>query len=121
MSARQWQPKLGAPGERVYGADELEQALRVVLRTARRAVPGRPDFGTELEQVVDMPASNVRAFVVREVMRAVGASEPRIRVRAVMPGVVDAAGALPVAVTWTPASGGAERVTRIEVGRGAAA
>lgn len=120
MTAQQWQPKLGAPGERVYGLEELEQALLIVLRTLRRSVPGRPEFGTELDRIVDMPASEVRAFVVREVMRAVAASEPRVTVRAVVPGAMAASGALTVAVTWAPAAGGTERTTRVEVRRGAA-
>lgn len=120
MSAQQWQPKLGTPGERVYGLDELEQALNIVLRTRVRSVPGRPEFGTDFDAIIDAPANVVRPYVVREVMRAVAASEPRIRVLAVVPGPMQVSGRLSIAVRWAPSPGGTERVTEVEVGRAAA-
>lgn len=114
-----WQPKLGAPGERVEGVEELEQSLLIVLKTPLRSVPGRPWFGTRLDLLQDVPSAEARPRVVQEVMRAVKASSPRISVRGVVPASSSPTGALVVTVRWVPASGGVERVTDVEVARAA--
>ena len=111
----QWQPQLGGPpGARVYGLDELEQSMMLVLTTPVRSVPGRPQFGSRLYQLVDEPVSVLRAAVVREVLRSLGVNEPRVRPIGV--GLVHTdAGRLEVTVEWQPTSSPDRRATRVEI------
>jgi phage baseplate assembly protein W len=100
---RQWQPKLGFPGERVEGLDEIEQSLRTVLTTPIDSVPSRPGFGSKLFELVDEPVNLVRPKVVKEVVRACAVSEPRLRVVSVEQTFGDD-GHLEVEIEWHPTS-----------------
>jgi phage baseplate assembly protein W len=120
-SDRQWQPKLGGnPGEIVVGLDELEQSLRIVLTTPLGSVPGRPGFGSTLHEQVDQPITSVAPAIVKEVIRAVAACEPRITILAVNvlpPAASDELGRVIPEVTWKPTtpldSGPATRTTQV--------
>lgn len=116
---RQWQPRLGGkPGELVYGLDELEQSLRIVLNTPVGSVPGRPEFGSRLDQLCDEPITTVAPAIVREVMRAVELCEPRITILgvAVLPPTEELGRVVPE-VRWRPTTplgaGEATRTTRV--------
>jgi phage baseplate assembly protein W len=111
----QWQPVLGSPGELVYGDDELEQSLLIVLKTVMGSVPGRPEFGSKLLDFIDEPVTTVAPGIVREVFRAVKASEPRITVLAATPLSAEP-GTVETEVRWKPTNGGATRSTRVKVG-----
>lgn len=115
MARRHWQPKLGSPGQRVDALDELEQSLRTVLVTPVQSVPGRPGFGSRLFELVDEPVSTLRPAVVREVVRALAVSEPRLRPLGVDP-VQVAPGHLEVEVTWHPVGQPeTQQRTRVEI------
>jgi hypothetical protein len=110
----QWQPQLGNPGARVSYLDELEQSLMLVLTTPERSVPGRPNFGSRLYQLADEPVSTLRPAVVREVVRALGVNEPRVRPLGVDVAHLDA-GHLEVAIEWQPAASTERRTTRVVI------
>lgn len=98
-----WQPKVGAPNERVEGNDELEQSLMTVLKTPLDSVPGRRNFGSKLHRIVDMPAQDARPAAISEVKRCVLACEPRVKVIDVEAGpspIVTAK--LRVGIRWIP-------------------
>jgi len=112
----QWQPKLGAPGERVTGVDELEQAMMLVLTTPERSVPLRPGFGSRLYQLVDEPVTQARPAIVREVLRALGVNEPRVRPLGVnVAHDAEDAGHLAVDIEWQPVVGGPRRSTTVVI------
>ncbi len=109
---------LAEPGARVTGDEELEQALRIILKTPLGSVPGDPGFGIELADIVDGPVNEVRPRIVRAVVQAVAASDPRIVVVGVQ--VVSTVGRIVAVVRWRAARAGAPvRETRVEVARGA--
>lgn len=115
MSERQFQRKLGS-SELVTGLDELAQSVRIVLGTQLGSVAGRPDFGTKLSELQDLPENVARPRAVREALRALRVSEPRVQVAAVT-ATQDAAGKLRARVTWRPAGSlsGADRTTEVEL------
>jgi len=98
----QWQPKLGWPGERVEGLDELEQQLRILLETPLHSVPSLPGFGTKLFELIDEPMSTMKPAVVKEVLRATAVGTPRIKVLRVDQTYAPD-GHVEVAVGWQPA------------------
>lgn len=116
MSERQFQRKLGGAGEVVTGLEELSQSVRIVLGTQFGSVAGRPDFGTKLSELQDLPENIQRPRAVREVLRALRVSEPRVQVSAVMATQTDA-GKVRAQVTWRPvgALSGASRTTEVEL------
>jgi phage baseplate assembly protein W len=110
-----WQPKVGAPGQIVVGADELAQAIRTVVRTPVGSVPGRLWFGSYLFEYVDEPIITARPKIVREVFRAIARCEPRVSITAV--DVLDsgADGSSPVRIHFKPKSGGNAGVVEVEI------
>jgi phage baseplate assembly protein W len=68
----------------VEGGEDVRQAIRTILATARGERPMRPDFGAGLDELVFSPVSTTtRALVQHRVEQALIAWEPRIDVRAV--------------------------------------
>lgn len=108
---------LAEPGAVVTGDAAYEQSLRTILRTPLGSVAGDPGFGIELDGIVDGPANLVRPRLVRAVIQAVAASDPRIIVIGVVPGPVRADGKLTVTVRWKPTNDTRDRVrsTTVEV------
>ena len=74
--------KLGAIGQIVEGVDELQQRLRILLFTQKRAIPGNPEFGTAIADFIPDPVGN-RARMIAEVLQAVGRYEPNLQVLSV--------------------------------------
>lgn len=91
-------------GGEVAGLDELEQSLRMLLRTPLGAVPGRPRYGTTLVDMVDSPPSELAPLVAVEVPRAVRESEPRIIATSARIASVASDGRVSLLVKWVPAS-----------------
>ena len=57
--------KLGAIGQVVEGVEELQQRLRILLFTQKRAIPGDPEFGTAIADFIPDPVGN-RARIIAE-------------------------------------------------------
>lgn len=100
-----WQTRLGAPGARVEGYDELEQSLRIVMGTPLGSVPGRPDFGTRFHEYFDAPFSVFRPKVSAEAFRAARAHWTRGELRAanVLPAIAEE-GRFRLELKWQPAT-----------------
>lgn len=80
-----WQPALGGDGV-VENIDDIHQAIRVILRTAKGSDPLRPEFGSNLHLYLDSPINRARPHVVRECIEALRhptMGEPRIVVERV--------------------------------------
>jgi len=77
ITAVHWQPALGALDTIVEGADDIAQAIAIILRTPKGADPHRPEFGSNLHLYLDWPIDQARPHVVREVFDAISRWEPR--------------------------------------------
>ncbi|AJC66496.1 MULTISPECIES: GPW/gp25 family protein [Dickeya] len=82
-----WQPKLKNPGTIVEGADDIAQAISIILRTPRGSDPHRPEFGSNLYLYIDYPIDRAIPHVVRESVEAITRWEPRCKLLAVKPTV----------------------------------
>ncbi|HJU70396.1 MAG TPA: GPW/gp25 family protein [Paucimonas sp.] len=98
-----WQPALGGEGV-VENIDDLNQAIQVILRTAKGSDPLRPEFGSDLHRYLDYPIHRARPHVVRESIEAIRRWEPRVAVERVEFTLVEAAHAA-VRVVWRLADG----------------
>ncbi|HBA6414365.1 GPW/gp25 family protein [Escherichia coli] len=82
-----WQPTLQAPGEIVWGLDDIRQAIQIILRTPRGSDPHRPEFGSNLHLYIDWPVDRAIPHVVRESVDAIRRWEPRCQLMSVKPAV----------------------------------
>lgn len=78
INAVYWSPKLGAVGEVVTDADDINQCIRIILQTPKGSDPHRPDFGARLGDYIDRPINTARPHLIREATQAVLDWEPRI-------------------------------------------
>jgi len=111
IKAAEWALRLGALGEIVQGADEVEQCLRVILGTPKGSVPLDPDFGCDAWRWIDAPGPQAYAAVVREVADAIRLYEPRAELVQVM--TVRAAERLTLRVQWRRTGSSALRTLEV--------
>lgn len=109
--------KLGAPGVDVTGDDELAQSVTMIFGTRAGSVPGRPQYGFRILDVVDQPVNLMRPIFLREARRALVVNEPRVQLVSVdiVPG--DALGEVIGRVHWQP-PGGAVRTADVRLRNG---
>lgn len=79
IKSHHWQPALGRDGV-VEGADDIRQAIAIILSTPKGGDPLRPDFGSSLYLYLDYPIDRARPHVARETVRAIRRWEPRATV-----------------------------------------
>lgn len=115
MTTRTTQRRIGSTDGTVTGLDELEQSLRIILRTPIRSVPGRPWFGIDLTDIVDASPADLAPRVAVEVPRAVRASDPRIQVQSASVVDIGSDGRIVLRILWGPTGGAAVRTTDVEV------
>jgi Bacteriophage baseplate protein W len=77
ITAVDWQVQLGAPGEIVEGADDIDQCIRTILLTPKGSIPHDPDFGSNLHLYIDWPLQIARPQMIREAIDAIHRNEPR--------------------------------------------
>lgn len=102
ISSVHWQPKLGSQ-DIVEDADDIDQAIRVILMTPKGADPHRPEFGSDLHRYLDHPVNRVTPHLVRETVEAIRDNEPRCALVRVTP-VIEASH-ITLCVTWKLADG----------------
>jgi phage baseplate assembly protein W len=93
----------------VDGLAELDQAIRIVISTPKRSLPGAPDFGSRVLDYVDLPRDAAETLIIGEVGEALRLNEKRIEVKSVrLQGRT-------VAIAWTPVNMGDVRLTTINL------
>lgn len=86
-------------GQVVTDAEDINQCIQVILTTPKGADPHRPTFGSDLHLYIDQPVNSARPYIVREVVDALRAWEPRVDVTQVSVDLSDEA-ALACVVYW---------------------
>lgn len=71
-------------GQPLGGRAHLLQSVRDILTTPQGSRRERPDYGSDLPRMVDLPVTpGWKSSVQAEVARALGRWEPRLKLRAV--------------------------------------
>lgn len=78
ITSLHWQPALGGEGI-VEDAADIDQAIRVILKTPKGSDPHRPEFGSNLHLYLDYPTNRAVPHLVREAVEAIRDNEPRCR------------------------------------------
>ena len=73
-----WSPKLGSLGDVVEQLQDIEQCIRIIVLSPKGSDPHRPDFGCDAWRYLDRPADTGFADIIREVIQAIRAWEPRV-------------------------------------------
>ena len=97
-----WQPALGSFGI-VETLADIDQAIRVILRTPMGSDPHRPDFGSNLHLYLDYPVNQAVPHVVRETVEAIQQWEPRCNLVKVTPTIEESR--MTLRVQWKLADG----------------
>lgn len=97
-----WQPALNRD-DVVEGIDDIDQSIRIILKTPKGSDPHRPEFGSNLHLYLDMPIQQATPHVVRESVDAIREWEPRCEVVRVIPAIDEARETL--RVQWRLADG----------------
>ena len=97
-----WQPALGSFGI-VETLADIDQAIRVILRTPMGSDPHRPDFGSNLHLYLDYPVNQAVPHVVRETVEAIQQWEPRCNLVKVTPTIEESR--ITLRVQWRLADG----------------
>ena len=97
-----WQPALGSFGI-VETLADIDQAIRVILRTPMGSDPHRPDFGSNLHLYLDYPVNQAVPHVVRETVEAIQQWEPRCNLVKVTPTIEESR--ITLRVQWKLADG----------------
>lgn len=97
-----WQPALGSFGI-VETVADIDQAIRVILRTPKGSDPHRPDFGSNIHLYLDYPIDQAVPHLVRETVEAIRLWEPRCELVKVTPSIEEAQ--ITLRVQWKLADG----------------
>ena len=84
ISSMHWQPSLSGDGV-VEGVQDVDQAIRTILRTPKGSDPHRPTFGSNVHLYIDNPVHQVIPHLVRESVDAIKEWEKRCELVKVTP------------------------------------
>lgn len=116
ITAADWSPALGRPGEVVEGLDDIEQCLMIIVKTIPGTDPLRPLFGCDAWRHIDAPVDQALPAVVRDVYAAVEMWEPRAELLGVTLAQGNDEAHWRIRLSWRPAAGGADRVMEVAHG-----
>jgi phage baseplate assembly protein W len=102
ISSVHWQPALKSL-DVVEAEADIDQAIRVILRTPKGSDPQRPDFGSNVHLYLDYPIDRAVPHLVRETVEAIRLWEPRCVLVKVTPSIVEAQ--ITLRVQWKLADG----------------
>ncbi len=74
-----WSPRVGQIGQVVEGLDDIDQAMRIIVRTPKGSDPHRPEFGADIWRYLDHPVSEAAPNIIREATDAIARWEPRAK------------------------------------------
>ena len=77
LIAQDWQPRLGDSGV-VSGLAEIQQAIQIILTTAKGSDPHRPEFGCDIWRYLDQPQNQSTPYLVHATIAALRRWEKRI-------------------------------------------
>lgn len=98
ITADNWSPRVGSPGEIVCGLDDINQCIDIIIATRKGTVPHRPLFGCDAWRWLDAPPAISIPNIKREVLDALDLWEPRIVV--VLVTVLLSGSAATVTINW---------------------
>ncbi len=78
IRAAWWSPALGNYGQVVEDAEDVNQAIAIIVSTPKGSDPHRPEFASSLNDWIDHPTNSVTPHLIREIYEAVLIWEPRV-------------------------------------------
>lgn len=79
ITQRDWSLSTTAQGEIAQGLRDISQCIYIIATTVKGSDPLRPEFGADIRQYLDAPATQVPALI-REITQAIEIWETRVRV-----------------------------------------
>lgn len=79
ITAKDWSLSTSAQGEIAQGLRDISQCIYIIATTVKGSDPLRPEFGADIVQYLDRPASQVPALI-RAITEAIEIWETRVTV-----------------------------------------
>ncbi|MDA8428201.1 MAG: GPW/gp25 family protein [Geobacteraceae bacterium] len=114
ITAIDWSPRLGSPGEVVTGLDDIDQCIAIIINTRKGSVPHNPLKGCDAWRWIDAPANIAVPNIIRESVDALELWEPRIKVTGVTTEITGA-GSATITVSWQPLNSQLVRITEVNL------
>lgn len=80
ITATDWSPLLGSPGEIVQDQADIEQCIDIILGTPKGSDPHRPQFGCDAWKWLDAPPAVAVPHIIVEAVDSLELWEPRIEI-----------------------------------------
>lgn len=109
----EWQPRIGKTDETIQGIDDIHQCVNTILKTPRGSDPLRPDFGSNLYKLVDMPVNRAVPEIIKETVEALSRWEKRIKIVSVNRTLE--VEKLSVTIEWTLKDGFLKQTTEVKL------
>jgi hypothetical protein len=84
IKAEYWSRKVGEFGEVVENEYDIEQSINIIISTPKGSVPMLPDFGSDIDECVDMPVTDAVAYINQYTIKALQKWEKRIKINSVI-------------------------------------
>ncbi|MGI6394490.1 MAG: GPW/gp25 family protein [bacterium] len=113
IKAEYWSRKVGCFGEVVENEYDIEQSINIIISTPKGTVPMLPDFGSDIDECVDMPVNDAVAFINQYTIKALQKWEKRIKINSVTTTVEQEH--LTVLVDYTVVDSNENKQTRVQL------
>jgi phage baseplate assembly protein W len=116
ITAGDWSPRLGSPGEIVADLKDIEQCIDIILHSSLRSVPTLPDFGCDILPWLDRPQDIAIPGIIRAVVEAIELWEPRVDIVKVL-AEITAPGQVLITIVWRVKDGVETYAQEVLIGR----
>ena len=73
-----WSLSLDEHGETVEGVDDIAQCIKIILLTPKGSDPHRPNFASDIFNLIDLPQTVIGPQLIAAVYEAITTWEPRV-------------------------------------------
>ncbi len=111
IKSKDWSLSTAKQGEVVEGLRDISQCIYIIITTVKGSDPLRPEFGADIRQYLDQPASNIPALI-RAITQAIEIWETRAIVTRVSYKLEELS-RLQIQIEWTTVAGLAGDTTTV--------
>jgi len=111
-----WQPTVGKISEKLRRkVDDVDQCLKIILGTPKGSDPFRPEFGSDLYKLVDVPVNIAYPQIVAETVTAISVWEKRIKIENISRSLNETGDKITIQIKWTLKDEEVQQTTEVAI------